>query len=90
MELLPAPSPSMAPAPWLDSAQFALELPVPPWLRRARSILSAHSAASSSDPSAIESHPPLLGDDVFGRMLAAILRDNGEREFMFYRNPSVV
>jgi fructokinase len=34
-----------------------------------------------------------LGDDEFGRMLAAILHDNsanGEREFMFYRNPSVV
>jgi hypothetical protein len=34
-----------------------------------------------------------LGDDVFGRILAAILRNNGangEREFMFYRNLSVV
>jgi hypothetical protein len=31
----------MAPAPWLDSAQFAPELPVPPWLRRACSVVPA-------------------------------------------------
>jgi hypothetical protein len=67
-----------------------LELPIPRWLRRARSILPARAAASSSDPGAVKSRPPLHDDDVFGRMLAAILHDNGEREFMFYRNPNVV
>jgi hypothetical protein len=65
-----------------------VHLPIPPWLRRACSVLPARAAASSSDPGAVESRPPLLGDDMFGRRLAAILRDNGEREFMFYHNPA--